>query len=331
MAAKIGGGGEGGSGGRGIKSDTPAIHVVDLHKSYGSTPVLKGVNLDVEAGEFYALMGPNGSGKSTLTAIVASVVSYDSGTVEVFGEKPTRARKSFGYIPQDNFSIPLLTGRENLTYFAGVLGYSGREAHAMADDLLEKVGLAGDADKRAGQYSGGMRKRLELATALFPGIRLLILDEPTTGLDPAARRDFFDLVTGTVEKGTSILLITHLGADAERASRVGMMYKGQIVAEDTPEALKRAYATVDVITVETNAHSHQVAQLLDGYSKEGKLAETQTGYRIYAHDGAELVPEVIRALDRAGIGEKSIAVSSASLEDVFFRITQHPIHEATLQ
>ena len=300
-----------------------------LHKSYGSSQVLNGVNLDVEEGEFFALMGPNGSGKSTLAAIIASVVGFDSGTVEVFGEKPMKARKMFGYVPQDNFSIPLLTGRENLVYFAGVLGYSGGEAHAMADQLLDKVGLKADANKRAGQYSGGLRKRLELATALFPGIRLLILDEPTTGLDPAARRDFFDLVMRTVEQGTSILLITHLGSDAELASKVGMMYKGQIVAEDTPEALKRKYATVDVITVETSAHSQQVAHLLEGYSSEGKLAETQTGYRIYAHGGAELVPEVIHALDRAGVGEKSIGVSSASLEDVFFRITEHPMHEAT--
>lgn len=328
-------GGDGGKGPRSLgarpEAGGCAIHVRDLHKSYGASEVLRGVNMDVGAGEFYALMGPNGSGKSTLTAIIASVVSFDGGTVEVFGQKPTDARKRFGYVPQDNFSIPLLTGRENLIYFAGVLGYSGGEARAMADELLKRVGLTGDADKRAGEYSGGMRKRLELATALFPGIELLILDEPTTGLDPAARRDFFDLVAGTVGKGTSILLITHLGADADRASKVGMMYRGQIVAEDTPEALKRAYATVDVITVETSAHSQQVAQLLGGYSREGALAETQTGYRIYAHDGAELVPEVIRSLDRAGVGEKSIAVSSATLEDVFFRITQQPMHEAAPQ
>lgn len=329
----MGGGGEVGPAGQFIisKSRASAILVKNLHKSYGVAHVLNGVNLDVKTGEFYALMGPNGSGKSTLTGIIASVIGFDSGTVEVFGDKPSKARKLFGYVPQDNFSIPLLTGRENLVYFAGILGYSGREAHTMADGLLRKVGLTGDTDKRAGEYSGGMRKRLELATALFPGIRLLILDEPTTGLDPAARRDFFDLVTGAVDKGTSILLITHLGADAERASRVGMMYMGQIVAEDAPEALKRQYATVDVITVETGAHSEQVAQLLEGYSKEGKLAETQTGYRIYAHDGAELVPEVIRTLDRAGVSEKSIAVSTATLEDVFFRITKHPIHEETPQ
>ena len=306
-----------------------AIHVENLRKAYGSATVIQGLNLDVGEGEFYALMGPNGSGKSTLAAILASVTRFDGGTVEVFGKPPDRARASLGYVPQENFSVPLLTGRENLAYFAGLLGYSGKEARALADELLAKVGLTADADKRAGRYSGGMRKRLEVATALFPGIKLLILDEPTTGLDPGARREFFDLVTGTVNAGTSILLITHLGSDAELAGRVGLMYKGKIVAEDTPEALKRTYATTDVITVETSVRNAQVAHLLEGYSTDGKLAETTSGYHIYAHDGAEVVPEVIHALDRAGVREKRIEVSTATLEDVFFRLTQHPLHEVS--
>ena len=308
---------------------TRAIHVSNLFKSYGPAPVLNGVSLDVEAGEFYALMGPNGSGKSTLAAILASVVKFDRGAVEVFGKKPQDARKAIGYVPQENFSVPLLTGRENLTYFAGLLGYSGSNARAMADELLAKVGLTADANKRASRYSGGMRKRLEVATALFPGIDLLILDEPTTGLDPGARREFFDLITGTVERGTSILLITHLGTDAELGARVGLMYKGKIVAEDTPEALKRKYATVDVITVVTNIRSAEVSHLLEEYSKDGKIAETQNGYHLYAHDGAEVVPEVIHALDRAGIREKRIEVSTATLEDVFFRLTEHSMREVS--
>jgi ABC-2 type transport system ATP-binding protein len=317
-----------GSPGSCAQTGAPAIHVANLCKSYGSARVLDGVNLDVAHGEFYALMGPNGSGKSTLSAIIASVVRFDSGTVQVLGTDPAQARKSIGYVPQDNFSIPLLTGRENLAYFAGVLGYSGREAREMADKLLEKVGLTADANKRASQYSGGMRKKLEVATALFPGIKVLILDEPTTGLDPAARRDFFDLIRGAVDSGTSIFLITHLGSDADLADRVGLIYKGKIVAEDKPEVLKRAYETVDVITVDTSVHSQQVARLLEGFSKDGKLAETSTGYHIYVRDGAELVPEVIHALDRAGVGEKRIEVSTATLEDVFFRVTEHPMHEA---
>lgn len=308
-----------------------AILAEDLHKSYGSVPVLRGVNLSVRRGEFYALMGPNGSGKSTLSGIIASVIKFDSGTVEVLGTEPAKARRLFGYVPQDNFSLPLLTGRENLVYFAGILGYSGDEAGEMADQLLDKVGLMEHAHKRASKYSGGMRKRLEVATALFPGIKLLILDEPTTGLDPGARRDFFDLIRGAVDSGTSILLITHLGSDADLADKVGLIYKGKIVVEDKPEALKRSYGTVDVITVETSSRSQRVARLLEGYSRDGKLAETPTGYHIFSRDGAELVPEVIHALDREGVGEKRIEVSTASLEDVFFRVTEHSLHEMSGQ
>lgn len=304
-----------------------AIQVQQACKSYGSKKVLDGVDLTVDQGEFYALMGPNGSGKSTLAAIIASVADPDIGSIMVFGKKPSEVRKLIGYVPQDNFSVPSLTGRENLIYFAGVLGYSSRDARTMADQLLEKIGLTEDADKRASQYSGGMRKRLELATALFPGTRLLVLDEPTTGLDPGARRDFLDLVKRSVEQGTSILLITHLGSDAENASRVGMMYKGSIIAEDSPGALKRQYATVDVITVETNIRSEQVVSILEKYSTEGNIAETQVGYRIYARDGAKLLPEVIHDLDHAGIAEKRIEISTASLEDVFFKLTEHTMHE----
>jgi len=314
-----------------LEPQIPAIHIENLCKSYGSAPVLDGLNLDVGQGEFYALMGPNGSGKSTLSGIIASVVRYDSGTVQVLGTEPARARKFFGYVPQDNFSLPLLTGRENLIYFAGVLGYSGREAREMADRLLDKVGLAAEGNKRASNYSGGMRKRLEVATALFPGIKLLILDEPTTGLDPAARRDFFDLVKGAVDGGTSILLITHLGSDADLADKVGLIYKGKIVAEDSPGVLKRTYATIDVITIETSYRSDQVTRVLEGYSTEGKLAETPSGYHIYARNGAERVPEIIRSLDSAGFSEKRIEVSTASLEDVFFKLTEHPMHEASSQ
>lgn len=306
---------------------SPIIEVHQTRKRYGSKQVLDNIDLSVDQGEFYALMGPNGSGKSTLAAIIASVAEPDSGTVTIFGKKPSDARELIGYVPQDNFSIPLLTGRENLIYFAGVLGYSSREAQNMADELLERIGLTEDADKLAGHYSGGMRKRLELATALFPGVKLLILDEPTTGLDPGARRDFLDLVKNSVNHGTSILLITHLGSDADHASKVGMMYKGGIIAEGTPEALKRDYATVDVITVETNTRGPRVVGLLEKYSTEGSLAETKIGYRIYAKDGAELLPKVIHDLDSAGIGEKRIEVSTATLEDVFFKLTEHTMHE----
>lgn len=312
-------------------SRTHAIHVQNLFKSYGPAHVLNGVNLDVDQGEFYALMGPNGSGKSTLATIIASVIDYDGGVVELLGNPPDHARKFVGYVPQENFSVPTLTCSENLRYFAGLLGYSRSEARKMAQTLLSKVGLAADSDKRASQLSGGMRKRLEVATALFPGMSILILDEPTTGLDPVARHEFYELIKNVVDKGTSILLITHIGTDAEVADVVGLMHKGKMVAQGSPESLKRTYATVDVITIETNIRNQQVASILRSYSTEGRLAETQDGYHLYTRDGSEVMPDVIHALDKAGIREKRIELSTASLEDVFFRLTEHPIREATAQ
>ena len=152
----------------------PVIFAENLTKKYGDKDVLKEIDLMVEEGEFYALMGPNGSGKTTLASIIASVRSPTSGKIEIYGKKPEDAKDLIGYVPQESFSSPILTGKENLQYFAGLLGYSKSETEKMVAELLRKVGLSEDANKRVSNYSGGMRKRLEVATILFPGVKLLI-------------------------------------------------------------------------------------------------------------------------------------------------------------
>jgi len=239
-----------------------AVHIEDLVKTYGSRRVLDGVNLDVQEGEFYALMGPNGSGKTTLASIIAAVKTQDSGIVEVYGNKPAQAKEFLGYVPQENFSSPKLSGKENLVYFAGLLGYSRSRANQQVVEMLQSVGLSEEADKRVDKYSGGMRKKLEVATAIFPGIKVLILDEPTTGLDPAARRSFFSMIQEIMDRKTSIILITHIGSDAELASRVGLIDNGKMIAEGTPDELKRKHAIEDVITVETAVKTDSVLSVL---------------------------------------------------------------------
>jgi ABC-2 type transport system ATP-binding protein len=276
-----------------------AIYIENLAKSYGEQKVLNGLNLTVEDGEFYALMGPNGSGKSTLSSILASVTKFDSGTLEICGKKPKQARGMIAYIPQENFSVPQLSGRENLLYFASILGIGRREARKLVNQVLEKVGLTREADKRFANYSGGMKKRLELATALFPGVRLLILDEPTTGLDPAARRDFFTMLKNIKHEQASIFLITHLGSDAESASRVGLIREGRVIAEGTPYALRQRHAPEEAITIETAAQNEGCESVLKAYSDGHKLARLPNDYRIYAHDGGlEFAGGSINAGDR---------------------------------
>jgi ABC-2 type transport system ATP-binding protein len=306
-----------------------AISVEDLTKKYGDKEVLKGVNLKIEEGEFYALMGPNGSGKTTLASIIASVRFSTSGKIEIYGKKPEDAKDLIGYVPQENFSSPILTGKENLMYFAGLLGYSKNAGDKIVNELLNKIGLSVDANKRVSDYSGGMRKRLEVATALFPGIRILILDEPTTGLDPSARRRFLGLIEELRKEMTTVLLITHIGADAELASRVGLIDEGEIVAEDEPERLKKASGLNDVVNIETTIKSEKVAQVLSKFSEKKKVLETDVGYRVYCEDVEKAIPEIVRSLDAIGCKASKIETVKPSLEDVFFKLTEKMVREVS--
>ena len=306
-----------------------AVHIEDLVKTYGSRRVLDGVNLDVQEGEFYALMGPNGSGKTTLASIIAAVKTQDSGIVEVYGNKPAQAKEFIGYVPQENFSSPKLSGKENLVYFAGLLGYSRSRANQQVVEMLQSVGLSEEADKRVDKYSGGMRKKLEVATAIFPGIKVLILDEPTTGLDPAARRSFFSMIQEIMDRKTSIILITHIGSDAELASRVGLIDNGKMIAEGTPDELKRKHAIEDVITVETAVKTDSVLSVLKDFSIAGRVGKSEAGYKIYSQNGDRVLADVVRMLDQAGHKVMRIEMARPTLEDVFFTLTDRHLQEAT--
>jgi len=285
--------------------------------------------LKIAEGEFYALMGPNGSGKTTLASIIASARSPTSGKIEVYGKKPENAKKLIGYVPQENFSSPILTGRENLMYFAGLLGYPKSAAQKTVNAMLNKIGLTEDADKRVADYSGGMRKRLEVATALFPDVKILILDEPTTGLDPSARRKFLGLIQELRREKTTVLLITHIGADAELASRVGLIDEGEIIAEDEPEKLKKASGLKDVMNIETATKSEEVAKTLSRFSEKKKVLETDVGYRVFCKDVEEAAPEIVRSLDAIGCKATKIETERPSLEDVFFRLTEKMVREVS--
>jgi ABC-2 type transport system ATP-binding protein len=304
-----------------------AIFIEKLTKKYGNKDVLNHVNLKIEEGEFYALMGPNGSGKTTLASIIASVRRPTHGIVEIFSRTPENAKEMIGYLPQESFSSPLLTGKENLQYFAGLLGYSKNRAKQLVDELLTKVGLFDDANKPVAVYSGGMKKRLEVATILFPQMKLLILDEPTTGLDPSARRLFLGMIQELRSEKTTILLITHIGADAEVASRVGLIDEGTIIAEDTPDNLKTASGLENVINLETMIKNDTVTTVLREFSERQMVLETDIGYRIFSQNADEATPEIVRSLDAVGCKTTKIEVVKPSLEDVFFQLTEKSVSE----
>jgi ABC-2 type transport system ATP-binding protein len=300
-----------------------ALEVENVSKSYGNNPVLTHVNLTIEDGEFYALMGPNGSGKTTLISIIASVCAPSEGTVMVYGRHT--AKEVISYVPQENFSSPRLTGKENLMYFAQLYGFSRREASSLAVSILERIRLSAVAQAQVSTYSGGMRKRLEVGTGLFPGTKLLLLDEPTTGLDPSARREFLGMIKEMNENGMTIFFITHIGEDAELASRVGFIDEGVIIAEGTPETLKKGSGLTNVLTIETALKSKKIFDALKEFSDQEKVLETETGYRIYCENPQEVLPQVVRALDRTGCTNHRIDIDTPSLEDVFFALTENQV------
>ncbi|MEM2979128.1 MAG: ABC transporter ATP-binding protein [Methanomassiliicoccales archaeon] len=299
-----------------------AIKVQNLVKRYDHKNVIDDVDFEVEEGEFYALMGPNGSGKTTLTSIIASVRLSTSGSVKIFGRPPDKAKELIAYVPQDNFSSSYLTGRENLMYFAGLLGYPKKEAKKIVWEILEKLDLTKDADKKVSAYSGGMRKKLEIGTALFPSIKLFILDEPTTGVDPSGRREFLGMLNGLRKDGLTILMTTHIGADAEVASRVGLMDKGKIIAEGEPEELKKKVGLLSVVNIETSIKSKRIADELAHFNGGKMPLESETGYRIFSEEAASATPDIVRTLEGLGCKVMKIEAANPTLEDVFFRLTE---------
>ena len=308
------------------EQQTVAIAVDNVRKSYDSEEVLCGVNLRIPVGVFYALMGPNGSGKSTLISIIAGTCSPDSGSVEIFGFNPPddgiEMKRFMGYVPQENFSSPHLTGRENLVYFARLFGLSKSEAEAETKRLLEMMELSGHAEKRVSKYSGGMRKRLEVATALFPGVSILILDEPTTGLDPSARKDFLGLLKRINENGITVFLVTHIGEDAEAASLIGFMNDGQIVMEDEPGKLKRESGLQSAILIDVHPKSNRVALALAALDDECAIVETPDGFKMLCTHAEDVVHQVVLALKKIGCTATRIETVMPSLEDVFFAATR---------
>jgi len=308
-------------------SNLSAIEVRNLTKKYGAITVLDDINLDINEGEFYCLMGPNGSGKTTLSTIIASVRQPTSGEIKIFGKKPEQSKQLIGYIPQENFSDPNLTGLENINYFARMLGYPKKDAVATGLELLKKVGLFEERNKRVSRYSGGMRKKLELSTILFPHIKIFILDEPTIGLDPSARRNFFGLVDDLKDKSTTILLVSHIGSDAELATRVGLMDKGKIIADGSPDGLKNKSGLKNMINIELSVKNEKVKNILSGFNKAEKLLETDEGYKICSDETSEVIPEIVRTVENNGYKVLQIGSVIPSLEDVFFRLTGKKVRE----
>ncbi len=288
-----------------------ALEVRGLRKSYGDFIALRGIDLEVEEGEVFALLGPNGAGKTTLMRILAEGLSYDSGEIRVFGEPLSkRTARLIGYAPQESLAYDILTVRENLEFYADLYDVPGERVR----ELIEEFNLP--AKKKAKELSGGFRKRLNLAIALLYEPKLLILDEPSTGLDVPSRRELWELIRGFREEGKTVLLATHYMEEAEAlADRVAIMNEGKVIAVGTPEELKKLAGNESVIHVEGILRGTELIM------REFRAIERENFLRVSVEDARSVLPMIVETLGENGSEIRSIRVEEPTLEDIFLKLT----------
>ncbi|MCX5197646.1 ATP-binding cassette domain-containing protein [Streptomyces sp. NBC_00249] len=306
---------------------TYAVLSEGLEKNYGAVRALSGLDLAVPEGRVCGLLGPNGAGKTTAVRILATLTAPTAGRALVAGHdvarEPAAVRRAIGVTGQYASVDGDLTGRENLRLFARLAGLRGRAGRDRADGLLERFGLTGAADRVASTWSGGMRRRLDLAAGLVTQPRVLFLDEPTTGLDPAAREHIWTAVRALADEGTTVLLTTQYLEEADRlADEVVVVDQGRAVASGTPAALKsRIGAHAEVTVPEASALAAAAAVLDQLTGGRPVLDEERLGVGVSVLDAAVTLPRIIRALDTAGIPVTDASLRPPTLDEVFLRLT----------
>jgi ABC-2 type transport system ATP-binding protein len=313
------------------------IVVEGLHKSFGDVHAVKGVDLAVERGTVFGLLGPNGAGKTTIVRVLTTIILPDAGRTSVLGIDVTRdpqaVRERIGLAGQYAAVDENLTGRENLRLVGNLAHLPKPVTRRRADELLERFGIAHAADRTAKTYSGGMRRRLDLAAALVHRPPVLFLDEPTTGLDPASRKDLWDVIEELIGEGTTVLLTTQYLEEADRlAKKLAVIDRGVVIAEGTPHELKsRLGATVIDVGFADRQTAVDAAILVRATEELGARDEDirveGSIVELAVDDGPRSAIVLLRALDAGGFTPTTLAVREPSLDDVFLNLTGHKAEE----
>jgi ABC-2 type transport system ATP-binding protein len=309
-----------------------AIEVETLEKRYGVRPALRGVSFSVARGEIVALLGPNGAGKSTTLSILATILSADAGTVRVGGHRlpaeARAARRTIGYVPQREALYPPLTARENLRFFARMAELDPATSRSASTRVLEIVALDGRADEPVAGFSLGMRRRLNLACGMIHRPRVLLLDEPTVGVDPQSRNSIFENILALRSQGRTIVYTTHYMEEAERiCDRVGIIDHGRLIAEGTRRELVARLGQHDRITLSATGALSALAAACRDIPGVSRADVSDSQVQLVADEGRRLLPAVLDAAERTGTPVRSVEVTEPDLEAVFLHLTGTALRE----
>ncbi|HXP63182.1 MAG TPA: ATP-binding cassette domain-containing protein [Dongiaceae bacterium] len=310
------------------------IEAENLTKRFGDFCAVDNLSFSVEHGEVFGLLGPNGAGKSTLIRMLTTLVPPTSGTARILGldilRSPYEVRSSIGVIPQAMTSDLDLSAEENLGIFAKLYGIGREERRRAIKELIEAVGLGPWADKPVKLFSGGMRRRLEIARGLVHHPRLFFLDEPTTGLDPTSRVGVWEMLSRLMrERGLTILVTTHYMDEADKlCDRVAIVDHGKLVALDSPLKLKASIPGRNILEVSFSALPQGWADTLKALPDVADVKAEDHVFRISSHNGPRTTVELMEAARRAGITVTSLSVQSTTLDDVFMHYTGRQLRDA---
>ena len=308
-----------------------AIQANNLVKKYGEVIALDGLSLEVEQGTVFGLLGPNGAGKTTTVRVLTTLLSPDSGSAIVDGvdvlKDPVHAREIMGLSGQNASVDENLTGIENLIMLGRLFRLPKKEAVIRANDLLERFNLNDAAKRIVKTYSGGMRRRLDLAASLIAKPNILFLDEPTTGLDPRSRLMMWEVIQNLVNEGTTVLLTTQYLEEADQlAKKIAVIDKGKVIAQGSADELKTQVGGERIEVVVSSTQTQAAAQALQSMSS-GKVVVEDDHVQVPVSGGGVKVVEAVRALDIAKIEIKEIQLRRPTLDDVFLSLTGHHAEE----
>jgi ABC-2 type transport system ATP-binding protein len=308
---------------------TTAVHATGLVKSFGAFRAVDGIDLKVRQGEIFGVLGPNGAGKTTMLKMLATLLPIDAGEAHIFGvnvaREPHRVRQLLGVTGQYASVDDDLTATENLWLFARLQGIRSGEARAIAERLLDQFGLEDAADKPIAQFSGGMRRRLDLAASLITRPPLIFLDEPTTGLDPRTRGQMWDTIRGLVADGCTVLLTTQYLDEADQlADRVAVIDEGRKVAEGAPDELKSSVGNSTLqLQLADEADQELALQVVRSVVGGEPVLTPESGRMNVPLDEPDAAGDVLIGLRQAGVPIASVSVAKPSLDEVFLALTGH--------
>jgi ABC-2 type transport system ATP-binding protein len=307
-------------------ADAPVLECRGLRRRFGDLVAVDDVSLQIAPGETYGLLGPNGAGKTTTISMIAGLLERDVGEVFMAGRPMTtrtvQAKSAIGYVPQDLTIYPDLSGRENLVFFARLYGMSTAEAKSRSTEVLDLIGLADRGSEQTKTYSGGMKRRLNIGLGLLNHPKLLVLDEPTVGVDPQSRNVILESVAGFSGAGMAILYTTHYMEEAERlCDRIGIIDHGNLIAEGTQRELVGMVGEFDRVALTASGDLASALSALETLPFVRKSSVTEDRIDLVVADARENLPAVLTTASSHGVAIRSVDVTEPDLESVFLHLT----------